>query len=197
MPLKAIFLDFYGTVVHEDGQVIARICNAIKKSSRTIASSAEIGAYWWDEFSKLVDHSYGDNFTTQRKLETLSLKNTLDHFSSSLNVTELSGLMFQHWRTSPLFDDAKVFFDHIDLPVYVLSNIDTSDLQAVIHHHLLKIDGFITSEDVHSYKPRPELFNEALNRYQLNADEVLHVGDSLSSDIAGAKKSWHKMRMDQ
>ncbi|MET1250012.1 HAD family hydrolase [Sporolactobacillus sp. STCC-11] len=97
--------------------------------------------------------------------------------------------MFQHWRTSPLFDDAKVFFDHIDLPVYVLSNIDTSDLQAVIHHHQLKIDGSITSEDVHSYKPRPKLFQQALNRYQLDADDVLHVGDSLSSDIAGAKKA--------
>ncbi|SFG97012.1 hypothetical protein [Sporolactobacillus nakayamae] len=109
MPIKAFFLDFYGTVVHEDGQVISYICNKIKKSCGTNASPAEIGAYWWHKFSEHVNQSYGDNFKTQRTLETLSLKSTLDHFGSSLNETELSDLMFQHWRTSPLFDDAKVF----------------------------------------------------------------------------------------
>jgi 2-haloacid dehalogenase/putative hydrolase of the HAD superfamily len=189
MPITAIFLDFYGTIVHEDEQVIALICHEIKKSTETNASPAQIGTYWWHKFSELINQSFGDNFKTQREIETLSLKSTLDHLGSTLYETELSELMFQHWRTSPLFDDAKIFFDHIDLPVYVLSNIDTSDLQTIINRHRLKIDGFITSEDVRSYKPRPELFDQALKRYQLAADEVLHVGDSLSSDVIGAKKA--------
>lgn len=43
-----------------------------------------------------------------------------------------------------------------------------------------------TSEDAKAYKPRSELFEFALNNVGLSAGEVLHIGDSLSSDVKGA-----------
>ena len=50
----------------------------------------------------------------------------------------------------------------------------------------LKAAGVFTSEDAKSYKPRKELFELALKKSGLNADEVIHIGDSLSSDVKGA-----------
>jgi len=50
----------------------------------------------------------------------------------------------------------------------------------------LKPAGVFTSEDAKSYKPRKELFEYALKYTGLSADEVVHIGDSLSSDIRGA-----------
>ena len=44
----------------------------------------------------------------------------------------------------------------------------------------------VTSEDVRSYKPRRELFEAGLGLLGLEPHEVLHIGDSLGSDIAGA-----------
>ncbi|MNP53866.1 Pyrimidine 5'-nucleotidase YjjG [compost metagenome] len=60
-------------------------------------------------------------------------------------------------------------------------------MKAVDFHHM-NITDILTSEDVKSYKPRPELFKEALKRSNLNANEVIHIGDSVLSDIGGAQK---------
>ena len=72
------------------------------------------------------------------------------------------------------------------MPVCVVSNIDRSDLEAALEYHGLVFDHVVTSEDVRSYKPRPEVFLEAMGLLGVAAHDLLHVGDSLSSDIAGA-----------
>jgi len=43
-----------------------------------------------------------------------------------------------------------------------------------------------TSEDARAYKPRRELFDLALGETGLRPEEVIHIGDSLSSDVGGA-----------
>ena len=47
-------------------------------------------------------------------------------------------------------------------------------------------NGVFTSEDAKSYKPRKELFKFALNSTGLSDEQVVHIGDSLSSDVRGA-----------
>ncbi|MFX3616392.1 MAG: HAD family hydrolase [Sporolactobacillus sp.] len=39
-----------------------------------------------------------------------------------------------------------------------------------------------------SYKPRPEMFQKGLQLSGLLPAEVLYIGDSLTSDVSGAKK---------
>lgn len=48
------------------------------------------------------------------------------------------------------------------------------------------VHGVFTSEDAKSYKPRKELFQFALNSTGLCAEQVVHIGDSLSSYMKGA-----------
>jgi 2-haloacid dehalogenase/putative hydrolase of the HAD superfamily len=55
-----------------------------------------------------------------------------------------------------------------------------------VAHHDLDLPLRVTSEAVCSYKPRPEIFLAALDQLRLPAANVLHVGDSLTSDVAGA-----------
>lgn len=45
----------------------------------------------------------------------------------------------------------------------------------------------IISEEVGINKPQPEIFRIAMERNRVAADEVVMIGDSYSSDIAGAK----------
>ena len=72
------------------------------------------------------------------------------------------------------------------VPIYVVSNIDRDDVLKAIEYHGLKPNGIFTSEDAKSYKPRKELFQFALNSTGLSAEQGVHIGDSLSSDIKGA-----------
>ena len=55
-----------------------------------------------------------------------------------------------------------------------------SGLQECFAHTLI-------SEEVGINKPQPDIFRIALSRNQVQADEAVMIGDSYSSDIAGAK----------
>ena len=43
--IKAIFVDFYGTIVFEDGENVSRISDMIYKSGNA-QSVSQIGSYW-------------------------------------------------------------------------------------------------------------------------------------------------------
>lgn len=182
---KAVFIDFYGTVVHEDGEIIKKISQEIFETGK-VEQKSEIGAYWWNEFQTAFLSAYGDDFKTQRELEYLSLLKTVQHFKSSANAEMMSELMFRHWMNPPIFEESKEFFDKCPVPIYIVSNIDRQDILAAVEFHGLKPKKIFTSEDAKSYKPREELFEYALKSSGLKSDEVVHIGDSLSSDIKGA-----------
>jgi HAD superfamily hydrolase (TIGR01493 family) len=84
--------------------------------------------------------------------------------------------------------NSKAFFEKSPLPVYVVSNIDISDILQAVAYHGLNPAGVFTSEDAKSYKPRKELFELALKSTGLAPDEVMHIGDSVGSDVQGAAK---------
>ncbi len=183
--IKALFVDFYGTIVHEDGEVIKKITDIIQKTG-VAEDKSEIDSFWWKDFQAMFQNSYGDTFETQRALEEKSLEHTLAKFRSTADAKELSNLMFEHWVKPPIFEDSKEFFEKSPLPIYIVSNIDTDDINRAIEYHNLKPAGIFTSEDAGAYKPRKELFELALKKTGLAPEEVLHIGDSISSDVKGA-----------
>jgi 2-haloalkanoic acid dehalogenase type II len=181
-----VLLDFYGTVVHEDDAVVAGVCRAISQTCPGGHRPDEIADYWWQTFSALVAGSYGSSFAAQRVLEHRSLEDTLSRFEATCDAESLSERMYAHWQRPPIFDDAQAFLRQMRLPVVVASNIDRRDIEAAIDHHRLSFDAVITSEDVRAYKPRPELFRAAAEAVGVPLERVLHVGDSATSDVAGA-----------
>lgn len=182
---EAVFIDFYGTVVFEDGEIIRKISKIINDTGE-VNDISEIGAYWWNEFYDMFVNSYGQNFKTQREIEYQSLSKTIEHFKSSANAVELSNIMFEYWRKPPIFEESKQFFEGCPVPIYIISNIDTQDILDAVEFHGLKPNAIFTSEDAKSYKPRKELFEYALKAIGLKPEQVVHIGDSLSSDVKGA-----------
>jgi 2-haloacid dehalogenase/putative hydrolase of the HAD superfamily len=184
--IKAVFTDFYGTLAHEDGEIVKRISEEIFDTGKADDIS-DIGAYWWERFQSLFSSSYGEDFRTQRELEYTSLEDTIKHFCSTADAGKLSELMFSHWQKPPVFADTLPFFEKCPVPVCIVSNIDRCDVMSALDHIGVKPRGIFTSEDARSYKPRKELFLYALNKTGLAPHEVIHVGDSLSSDVKGAE----------
>lgn len=56
--VKAIFIDFYGTVVFEDGENVGRISNRIFETGQA-ESASQVGSYWWDVFKTLLETLMG------------------------------------------------------------------------------------------------------------------------------------------
>ncbi len=190
MTIRAVLLDFSGTVVHEDDAVIALICEEIRRTATVAATAREIGRFWWEQFSPLCDRSWGDDFIPQREAGLRTLATTIRRFGSSADPEKLIEPQFHHWRAPPLFADAVPFLAFLrdrGLPVCVISNIDRADIEAAITHHDLRFDGLVTSDDARADKPRPEMFRMGLDLLGLEVGDVLHVGDSRPSDIVGAR----------
>ncbi len=90
-----------------------------------------------------------------------------------------------------LFDDARESLQAArdgGLGVVVVSNWDAS-LPRVLERAGLadQIDGVVTSAVAGVGKPAPAIFETALALADVAAAEALHVGDSLSEDVAGAR----------
>ena len=136
-------------------------------------------------YRSFVD-SYGETFRTQRNIEQESLAKTIEYFKSTADAEELSNEMFEYWQKPPIFPESKQFLAECPVPVYIVSNIDTCDINVAIAYHGLTPAGVFTSQDALSYKPRKELFEYALKLTGLQPEDVIHIGDSLSSDVKGA-----------
>lgn len=187
---RGLLLDFYGTLVHEDDEIIPVICEEVRRSARIDAAASDIGKFWWGSFSSLFQRSFGPSFLSQRDAAVLSLTETINHFGSALDPAHLIAPQFAHWTSPTIFLDTRPFLDFVErtgIPVCIVSNIDRVDLEQAIAFHGLHFDHVVTSDDVASYKPRPEIFEAALNKLGVATDDVLHVGDSRTSDVAGAK----------
>ena len=66
---------------------------------------------------------------------------------------------------------------------YILSNVDNDLLEGTIRNNRLEIDGFVTAEEVGSYKPGTAHWIEFLHRTGAAKGQVLHVAQSVYHDI--------------
>jgi 2-haloalkanoic acid dehalogenase type II len=186
---QGVLLDFYGTLVHEDDDVIKTICSEIWQRARMEGTPSDIGRVWWQAFVSRCETAVGVTFLTQRDLGLQTLSQTIDHFQADLDAEALIALQYAHWRRPPLFDDARGFLDALEeagIPVCIVSNIDRDEVTEAMDSHGITIDRVITSEDVGAYKPRPEMFEAGLELLGMKRSEVLHIGDSFANDVVGA-----------
>jgi 2-haloalkanoic acid dehalogenase type II len=70
----------------------------------------------------------------------------------------------------------------------ILSNVDRDLLQETISYNDLQVDGYITAEDVGSYKPAIGHWNRFFEQYKVEKREVLHVAQSVYHDIIPATR---------
>lgn len=71
---------------------------------------------------------------------------------------------------------------------YILSNVDTDTLEETIGRNGFEIDGYVTAEEVRSYKPRAGHWERFLEKTGAKKGEVLHVAQSVFHDILPAQR---------
>lgn len=66
---------------------------------------------------------------------------------------------------------------------YILSNVDADLLIGTIENHGLEVDGFVTAEEVGSYKPNEAHWKRFMQKTGARKGELLHVAQSIYHDI--------------
>lgn len=179
--VKAVFCDFYGTLVHENGPKSYEVINRVFESGNA-ERAEDIVRYWHRSFHRLVDEFSGDAYRPQYELALKSFEETVERFDADEDPAELCDLMVEHWCAPPLYDDAKPFLESVDVPVYLVTNSDDKYVKAAMAAHGIACAGVFTSEQARYAKPDPRIFRYALDQTGLKTYEVVHIGDSVDGD---------------
>ncbi len=82
----------------------------------------------------------------------------------------------------PVLDDLRAH----SLKLGLVSN-GIRDLHEFVAHHRLDIDAIVDSRTHGRVKPHPTIFQAALDRLEVRAEDAVMVGDSLEEDVDGAR----------
>jgi len=117
------------------------------------------------------------------------LRETIGSMSDILGV-EVPGAAAREFAASvpkwPAFPDTAKFLREMGsrgFKRYILSNVDNDLLEETIEEHGLDIDGFVTAEDVGSYKPSPAHWIKFMEKTGTPRGRVLHCAQSVYHDI--------------
>lgn len=183
--VKAVFMDYTGTIIQEKGADLEKIVSRIWKNSR-LETAEETVRYWWSLIKTMEERSYGDDFLTEDEIVDCLLERLGREKGLADDFSELHKLFQRFWMYAPVFDDVKEFFEKCPLPIYVITNNGVCYVQECLEQNGLEAAGIISGEMVRAYKPHKEVFDYALEISGCAAGEVIHIGDSIVSDVDGA-----------
>ncbi|GJQ27570.1 MAG: haloacid dehalogenase [Phycisphaerae bacterium] len=186
MELDGVFLDMYGTLTAGDRQAVEATCEHLVRDFRLAISAHELSITWGERFFHALDFCNGDAFLTLFDVERRTLRETMAALGVTMDPTPYAEMLRRYWSDPPLQPEAIAFLQTCSLPVCLVSNADRVDIDAVIERHALKLERVVTSEDARSYKPDRAIFDQALAQTGWRRERVIHVGDSLHSDVGGA-----------
>lgn len=185
--LDGVFLDFYGTVVGGDRRAVEGVCQTVIDDHGLDIDAAALAVEWGRYYFAAIEAVNGGPFMLLSDIERDTLVETLQPLiGRAVDVEPYIDRLNRYLVEPPLFEEARRVFQAMRLPVCIVSNADERELRAAVAHHGLRFHEIVTSESARSYKPQLRIFEAALQQTGWSADRVIHVGDSLHSDIEGA-----------
>lgn len=185
--IQAIFCDFYGTLVPEYGpasyEVIRRVCESgSEKNPKAVVAA------WWKLYGEKQQAAWGDKFRTQYELALESYQEAVEMFHSTEDPKSLCDKMAEHWAAPGLCEGSAEFLAECGLPVWLVTNSDTTYVEQAVRQCGISPAGIVTSEMARCPKPHPGIYQLALKLAGVAPDEVVHIGDSLQGDALGPAK---------
>jgi 2-haloacid dehalogenase/putative hydrolase of the HAD superfamily len=170
MKPKALFFNFYGTIVEEADEYLADICTKISQHSEFNVSPSEIAAYWFKVVPQMCAESYKNNFRLQKEIAVDSLQMVLNKYHCNLKSKVLIKLIHEYWKAPKIYPESKEVLAKCHLPKCIVTNIDDEFIYSALEGHSLSFEYIVTSESCKSYKPRTEIFDKAIALVGLSSE---------------------------
>jgi putative hydrolase of the HAD superfamily len=184
--LKAIIFDLYGTLIDAEG-LFYEVSNLLsKKTSKNVE-------YIEKEILNLYSHYFKDYYLKNFKPEKYYYKMLFNEIIKKYNLKEDAkyyiDFMYESFSKLPYFKDIDYLNEIKKKNIYVsiLTNADSYFVRKKINSSQIYYEDLIISEEVELYKPDKKIFELALQRLNLNKEEIIFIGDNLITDIKATK----------
>lgn len=120
--IKAVFLDYTGTIVQVGGPQMMEAATRIVKGS-TVGGFPMFLEVWWKIIEKLEYDRVGDLFLTEEEIVFEGLKYFERRYNLREDRYEILELVKEFWTKAPMFEDVADFVNNCPVPIFVISNI--------------------------------------------------------------------------
>jgi 2-haloacid dehalogenase len=187
--LQGIFLDFYGTLAGGDRAAVVAICQQVIDDHGLTLTADEMAFLWGQRYFAAIEATDGHfRLLTQIEYDTL-VETVFPLTRRNIDVSGYIERLNQYLAQPTLYEEVRDVLAGLRLPVCIVSNADERELRMALRHHELKFEYVVSSEAARSYKPERRIFQAALELTGWSPERVMHVGDSLHSDVGGARRA--------
>src|SRR3989304_3251532 len=183
--VRAITFDAFGTILDTGRDVLIHIARDVCREHRT-GLEAEAFLDTWDR------HFFGaetEPFLTLAELTEDSLARAFREYGIEADPRPYIDRLESLWLKSKAYPEVRGVLEDLDgFPRAVVSNADDAFLKQILKRNRLRFDAVVTSEAARANKPRPRIFEIALEALRVPPADVVHIGDSLEADIEGASR---------
>lgn len=180
--IKGMIFDFWGTLV-ENG-----VYSPTKQLQEILRSPLPYG-----EFIVKLEEVFMTKQFPDQETAFIAVCKAFDVNPHHIMLDKLIGLWNNNKFTAKPYDDTIAYLKSLKergIKTALVSNTDNFSVSFVLDKYKLMelFDVIAMSYDVGALKTNPKLYEHALTQLGLQKEEVLIVGDSLESDMAGAQK---------
>lgn len=186
--IKAIFLDYTGTMVREDDPYTKQLLKIFITSS-SLQDPKEALRVVWGMIKKSEWEDYQETFIKKDEMVERILDICEKEYQFCADRKTVHDIWRDSWIHAPLFDDVKPFVQRCSLPVYVVTNDDLCYVEQSLREKELSVAGIISAESVRACKPHKEILEEAVRVAAVDPSEAVMIGDSETSDVKCALES--------
>lgn len=201
--IKAIFFDLDGTLRHNVPSAYEILNAYLSEHGISISPENHLKAMRWeysywassaDLRDDIIAHSMDtDQFWTEyTKRRLLALNLSLEQ--STEFAPKVSKHMGESYKPESIVpDDVRRVLPELKQAGYTMAVISNRDrpFQDVLDAHGISefFDFSLAAGEVDIYKPEPGIFDHALHRASLIAQETVYVGDNYFADVIGARRA--------
>lgn len=201
--IKAVFFDLDGTLRHSVPSGGDVFTDYVRTLGMRISHEDRLRAMRWEHLywanspdlrDDLIAHSADTekfwNEYSRRRLIALGISPAL----SREYAAKVSAHMGAEYKPESIVPDevrnALVQLKEVGYRMAVLSNRDRPFQETLNTHRIAEFFEFsLAGGEVDAYKPEPGLFEHALKRASLTAQEAIYVGDNYFADVIGSRRA--------
>ena len=192
--------DCYGTLIDWEGGAASYLYAIALREGDAGATNGRALLDRWEEIQfELVSGPY----LPYKQILAESLGRWAEERGYSLRDGDAEGLVraMRSWQPFPDTRPALTRVREAGMKLAIISNTDRDIIEHSLRHLEVPFDHVQVAEDVGAYKPRDEVFVQALERFGEDPVDILHVAFGFKYDIGpaqqlGFRSAWVNRRAD-